>query len=134
MRKVGFAAIFLSLQFLCMAQKTTSYIARYLEPFPGPQAYKDPRSGTLLYVETDGRHLGAISRDGKLLWNRDPFADAHLEFYRTEKPQIVWLGPVLKAQPRFRKNSDEYVQIAFNSSQFGFLRISDGDFEFSGQD
>lgn len=66
--------------------------------FPGPQVFKDPTSGTLLYVETDGRHVAAISGDGKLLWNRDPFKDARLPFYRTEKPQIVYIGPVSKSE------------------------------------
>ena len=47
---------------LCLgrAQETTTYIGHYLERFPGPQVYKDPTSGTLFYVETDGRHVVAI--------------------------------------------------------------------------
>ena len=59
---------------LCLgrAQETTTYIGHYLERFPGPQVYKDPTSGTLFYVETDGRHVVAISSEGKLLWSKDP--------------------------------------------------------------
>jgi hypothetical protein len=116
------------------SQETTTYIGHYLEPFPGPQIYKDPKGGTLFYVETDGRHVAAISDNGKLLWSKDPFKDAHLPFYRTEKPQIVYIGPAPKGVHPPGHDSNEFVSIAFNSSQFGLLRMSNGDFEFLGQD
>lgn len=127
------------LVFLCMlcigaAQERTTYIGRYLNDFPGPQVYKDPSSGTLLYIESDGRHVAAISSDGKLLWNRDPFKDAHLPFYRTEKPQIVYIGSVSKSDRATGGEPDKLVGIAFNNSQFGVMRISDGEFRFRGQD
>jgi len=44
MKTMRFLAFFLSLQLLGTAQKTTTYIAHYREPFPGPQAYKNPKS------------------------------------------------------------------------------------------
>jgi hypothetical protein len=62
----------------------------------GAQVYKDQHSGIILYVESDARHISAISRAGKLLWTRDPFKDAHLEFYRTKHPQVADLGPAPK--------------------------------------
>ena len=126
MRTARFLAIFLTLQFLGLAQETHTYVGHYLVSFPGAQVYKDPKSEMLLYVETDGRHVAAISHDGKLVWNRDPFTDAHLPLYRTEKPQIVYVGQASKA--------DGFVAISFNNSQFGLLRISNGDFKFLGQD
>jgi len=134
MRKIGFLAFVLSLQFLCTAQETYTYIAKSLYAFPGPQAYKVPKSGTLLYVETDGQHLAAISGEGKLLWNRDPLKDAHVEFYRSEKPQVVYLGPVSKQYRSATGEADKFVMISYNNSQFGLLRISDGEFKFLGQD
>ena len=69
-------ALLLTLFLLCLAtaQKsrtyTRTYVTQYLETFPGPQVYKDVHSGTTLYVETDGRHVSAISRNGKLLWTK----------------------------------------------------------------
>jgi hypothetical protein len=117
---------------LSPAQETTTYVAHYLEPFPGPQVYKDLRGGTTLYVETDGRHVAAISSSGKLLWVKDPFKDGHLSFYRTKKPQIVYIGPVSKSAQT--EDSDKFAAITFNNSQFGLLRISDGDFWGQGQD
>jgi hypothetical protein len=133
MRPARVLVIFL-LVCLGTAQETSTYFGHDLEPFPGPQVYKDLNSGTLFYVETDGRHVAAISGEGKLLWSKDPFKDAHLPFYRTEKPQIVYIGPAPKGVHPPEKESNKFVSIAFNSSQSGLLRISNGDFEFLGQD
>jgi hypothetical protein len=124
------------------AQETGTYmrthVTHYLETFPGPQVYKDMQSGTTLYVETDGRHVAAISRNRKLLWNKDPYKDAHIPAYRTEKPQIVYIGSVSKSIPDARpcagRKPEKFVAITFNNSQFGLLRISRGEFQFHGQD
>ena len=129
MRAAPWVLVFLPMLCLAAAQEQT-YIGQYLTDFPGPQVYKDPTSGTLLYVETDGRHVAAISSDGKLLWNRDPFKDAHLSPYRTDKPQIVYIGP----DNTHGAKSREFFAIAFNNSQFGVMRISNGEFSFRGQD
>lgn len=134
MRRTYAVLILLGVVCFGVAQDTTSYAGHYLRSFPGPQVYKDPQTGTALYVETDGRHVAAISKDGKLRWNRDPFKDAHLEFYRTKNPQIVYVGPASKSSPHSGRQTDRFVAITFNNSQFGLLRISDGKFEFLGQD
>ncbi len=120
--------------FVCEAQNSTTYVGHYREPFLGPQVYKDPNSGTLFYVETDGRHVAAISGEGKLLWSKDPFMDAHLPFYRTEKPQIVYIGPHPKGARPAGEKANMFVSIEFNSTQSGLLRISNGEFLFLGQD
>ncbi|MGA7631783.1 MAG: hypothetical protein WCB11_13535 [Terriglobales bacterium] len=134
MRPAHVLVILLYVQCLGTAQETTTYIGHYLEPFPGPQVYKNPSSGTLFYVETDGRHVSAISSEGKLLWSKDPFKDAHLPFYRTEKLQIIHIGPAPKGVHPHGEESSKFVSIVFNSSQSGLLRMSNGDFEFLGQD
>jgi hypothetical protein len=129
MRVACWLSVFFSILCLGATQERSTYSGKYLTDFPGPQVYKDPTSGTLIYVETDGRHVAAISFAGKLLWNRDPFTDAHLPLYRTEKPQIVYIGPdPAGGEP------GKFVAIAFNSSQFGVMRISNGEFRFRGQD
>jgi hypothetical protein len=127
-------AVFLLLACLAAAQETHTYVGHYLVPFPGPATYTDSISGILFYVESDGRHVAAISKDGKLLWNRDPFADAHAPFYRTEKPQIVFIGAASKSDPVIRGRSERFIAITFNNSQFGVLKISNGDFILEGQD
>ncbi len=119
---------------LCVAtaQRTTTYVAHSVEPFPGAQVYRDPHSGTILYVESDGQHVAAISGGGKLAWIKDPHKDVPL--YRTEKPQIIYIGPVPKWDPALKGNRNKFVAITFNNSQFGWLKISNGEFEFIGQD
>jgi hypothetical protein len=132
-----FGTLFL-MAFLSAAQETTTYVTHYLEPFPGPQVYRDPHSSTTLYVESDGRHVAAISEEGKLLWNKDPYTDAHVPFYRTKTPQIIFIGPISKSRPPAGpwagKDPDKFVAITFTNSQFGLLRISNGEFKFLGQD
>ena len=127
-------AIWLLLVSVCAAQKPQMYVGHYLVPFPGPATYTDPITRTLFYVESDGRHVAAISKDGKLLWNRDPFAEAHAPFYRTEKPQIVFIGPASKSDPFIQRSRESFVAIRFNNSQFGVLKIGNGDFILQGQD
>jgi len=134
MRAIRVFVILLFVLCLGAAQETVTYIGHYLESFPGPQVYKDPNSGTLFYVETNGRHVAAISGDGRLLWSKDPFKDGRLPFYRTKKPQIVYIGPAQKGVHPPGEESSKFVSIAFNSSQSGLLRMSTGDFEFLGQD
>ena len=48
-------------------------------PISLPYTFRDADSGIVFYVESDGRHVSAISPEGKILWSRDPFLDAHLE-------------------------------------------------------
>ena len=101
--------------------------------FPGPQVYRDSTSGTTFYVESDGHHVAAISKEGKLLWVRDPFKDAKLEFYRTYTPQIVSIGKTTWWGEGPPTKVDPSIIITYNSSQFGALKISNGDFLFLGQ-
>ena len=76
------------------------------------------------------------ARKTKILWNRDPFADAHLEFYRTKTPCICYIGKPDPETATYLKNrgSGRFVHITFNSSQFGVLEMKSGEFIFLGQD
>ena len=118
-------------------------IVHYLEPFPGPQAYRDADSGIIFYVESDGRHVAAISPDGKVLWNREPMADAHLEryhigleSYRVKNPRIIFIGKESEqhAKRMEKGGSDKFIVITCENSQFGDVDIKTGDFIFGGQD
>ena len=108
-------------------------------PIALPHTFKDADSGIVLYVESDGRHVSAINPDGKILWTKDPFADAHLEFYRTHHPQLVYLGAIGEAQKWMEKamagkGSGKFIALSFNSTQSGVLDLKTGDFTFMGQD
>ncbi len=108
---------------------------------PLPYAYKDADSGIMFYVETDGRHVTAISPEGKILWCKDPFLDGHLEHYRTDTPRIVFIDKVAKddkahqwiVEAMARKGISKFICITFNSSQSGCLDFKTGDFTFLGQ-
>jgi hypothetical protein len=101
-----------------------------------PMSYKDPRTSILFYVESDGRHLAAIDPEGKLLWVRNPYEDkpAFCE-YRTPRPVIGRMEAAefteidrtnLKA--RGVNVDHNFIAITFDSSQFGFLDETTGDF------
>jgi len=102
--------------------------------FPGPQSYRDPGTGITFYVESDGLHVAAISKEGKILWVRDPFHDAKLSDYRTHKPQIVSVGKGSWWVDGVRRRDFPAIEIRFNSSQFGAMKMSDGEFQPLGQD
>lgn len=106
--------------------------------------YKDQRSTISLYVESDGRHLVAKDSDGRLLWIRTPFEDAGLCPYRTPHPIIYEIDTVdflpdfgERAAPSLKKlgmlSTHKYVQIHFDSSQFGLVDETSGNFFFEGQ-
>lgn len=101
--------------------------------FPGPQSYRDSATGITFYVESDGLHVAAISKEGKILWVRDPFHDAKLSDYRTHKPQIVFIGKGSWWANGVRRRDVPAISIQFNSSQFGAIKMSDGEFQFQGQ-
>jgi hypothetical protein len=124
--------IFLCLDIFGFGQETHTYVAHYSYPSSGATAYKVPDTGILLYVETDGRHVAAISANGKLLWIRDPFEG--LPYYRVKDPQVAGIGAISKWDKTHGRKSTEFVAISLTNSQFGLLRISDGKFEFEGQD
>jgi hypothetical protein len=131
-----------------------------------PSTYRDPVSGIVVYVESDGRHLAAIGRNGKLLWVRNPFVETDMCPYRSAHPYIYWIGPPDAAngwQPtppsglaadkindakiakelrnkiaRGRKTTQprddaQFIGLSFNSSQFGYVNIANGDFYEMGQ-
>ena len=101
--------------------------------FAGPQSYRDPATGVTFYVESDGLHIAAISKRGKILWVRDPFHDAKLNEYRTHHPQIVFVGKGSWLINGVQRRDVPAIQIQFNSSQFGAMRERDGEFQPYGQ-
>jgi hypothetical protein len=100
-----------------------------------PLSYLDKQTDTLLYLEGDGRHLAAISPTGKILWLRNPFVDAVLCPYRNKRPIILSIGPARGSGliAKLWKRKSHFVEIHFDSSQFGVVDIKNGDFIFAGQ-
>lgn len=97
--------------------------------------YRDPASGVIFYVETDGRHVSGISPNGKLLWTRDPFREAGLEPYRVPYPRIYAIGSAEELEPEgLFPRGENRIRVEFDSSQFGDLDVETGKFTFLGQD
>ena len=91
-----------------------------------PKVLIDPKTRITYYLESDGRHVAAISSDGKILWHRDPFNDAGLWPYRVSKPVITYF--------EFAPDDKPGLAVGFNSSQFGAMDFTKGSFEYHGQD
>ncbi len=91
-----------------------------------PQVLRSPQTRTIYSLESDGRHVTAISPEGKVIWCRDPFNDAGLEPYRFSKPVIRYF--------KFSPDHLETITVGFNSSQFGDLDGITGNFRWRGQD
>jgi hypothetical protein len=113
--------------------QTTTYVDAP-KAFRGPLTYRDSASQTIYYVESDGRHVSAINKEGKILWHKNPFVDAGLKPYRVERPVIVNIGPAQKWMLDAMKGKGDFIQINFNSSQAGVLNTATGEFRFMGQD
>ena len=106
-----------------------------------PMVYKDPRTSIALYVESDGRHIAATDEQGKLLWVRNPWEEAHSFCpYRTPRPVVASLKIMeLSASGRSYLKSrganleHTFISLSFDSSQFGELDETTGDFFPEGQ-
>jgi hypothetical protein len=93
--------------------------------------YQDAATKVIIYVETDGRHVAAISPDGKLLWRKDPFVDAKMQPYRLARPTISSIGPA--ASILGGSTASGQFAIHFTSSQMGLMSLATGQFRFMGQ-
>jgi len=96
-----------------------------------PVIYRDAGTGITLSVESDGRHVVATNDRNETIWRVDPFSDAKLEPYRTATPRIVYIGPDDRI---YGPSKEPSAMIGFNSTQFGRIILSTGEFIFMGQD
>jgi hypothetical protein len=102
-----------------------------------PVVLRDPKTKILYILESDGRHISAITPAGKLLWSRNPFVDKKLSTYRLVYPLIVYFDfpdPAWWKIHRHLGPVSDFIAINFNSSQFGAVNKKTGDFTFFGQD
>ena len=127
----------LSFALLCLlptAVTAEPYVAHATEPYRGPVAYVDKKLQLVLYAETDGKHLSAVNFEGRVLWTRTPFADAHLEPYRVAEPRIINIYTPLPWMLEGKKGKGAFVALEFESTQFGLVDLKSGKFFSLGQD
>jgi hypothetical protein len=104
-----------------------------------PLSFKDPTTSNFFYVESDGRHLAAISSDGKLLWVRNPFEDRHLCPYRTPWPTIIGIEAAVSVNHAAAiRNwggdiSHDLLFVQLSGSLFGVIDRITGDYFPEGQ-
>jgi hypothetical protein len=110
------------------------FIAHATEPYRGPVAYVDKASRLVLYAETDGKHLSAIDFEGRVLWTRSPFTDAHLKPYRVAEPRIIHVYAPLPWMLQLVKGKGTFAALEFESTQFGLVNLKSGEFLSLGQD
>jgi len=72
-----------------------------------PFVLNDPRSGLILYVESDGRHMAAITHEGEMLWHRNLFSDPKLERLFPPPPAIEGEQPV--SSEDWRRKMHSYI-------------------------
>lgn len=100
-----------------------------------PLVYRDTASSITFHVDGDRRQVSAVSSSGELLWRHDPLKDSGTDPYRVAIPRIDGIGP---ASEPFLKccskgKSRKYVGVSYDSSQFGMIDVSSGEFIFLGQ-
>jgi hypothetical protein len=115
--------------------KQRSHFGHYSDVFTGPSTYRDPASGAIFYVESDGMHLARLEKSGKLAWMTNPHSEARVPDYREMAPRIVHIGPLMPWMKRHLGDRARYfIAMTFTNSQFGVVDIRNGTFEFLGQD
>jgi hypothetical protein len=132
----GTSALFASSNTHFIPKNTDTLVIN--QDFVMPKILVDPQTKVIFYLESDGRHISAISPKGKLLWLVDPFADAKLYSYGANfRPLILYFGFAAKPPNNVGKApwlASDYLEIAYNTSAFGKLIKSDGVFFFGGED
>jgi hypothetical protein len=105
-----------------------------------PMAYRDSRTSISFYVESDGRHIAAINSKGTLLWVRNPFEDAKLCPYRNGRPSITSMKATELSKVMIDGGiggglnlTHKFLEVTFDSTQYGALDESTGDFLFWGE-
>jgi hypothetical protein len=79
------------------------------KPFPSNQPFllNDPRSGLMLYVESDGRHMAAITHDGKIVWQKNLFDGPRLR--ATFPPNIEIPGEPRVSDEEWERRARVYI-------------------------
>jgi hypothetical protein len=118
-------------------QSVYSYKPMLNQDFVTPRTLVDPRTKISYFLDSDGRHISAIAPNGKLIWRLDPFEEARLSPYRFSRPIIIYFEfpseEWWRHKTQYGKRT-EFICVNYNSSQFGLLRKSSGQFIFEGQD
>jgi hypothetical protein len=114
------------------AGTTTEELNRFrriqLEHYYFPIRVTDSQNGNIYEVQSDRRTIIAKTKNGELIWKVSPNAGT----YRVEHPFIVYFGRSTSAVAGGK--GDRFLGIAFNSSVFGQIDLTNGSFHHEGND
>jgi hypothetical protein len=99
-----------------------------LQHYYFPILVTDTDTGNTYEVQSDRRSIVAKTKDGELIWKVSPNAGT----YRVEHPFIVYFGRSTSAIADGK--GDRFLGIAFNSSVFGKIDLTNGSFHHEGND
>lgn len=103
--------------------------------------FRDDESGITFTFESDGQHVTATNKEGKVLWRRNPAVETGMKGFskgdQTVWPTICSAGPPtdwMVELMRERGKQGAYIGISFNTKYFGLLEIATGDYTSMGSD
>ena len=99
-----------------------------LQYYHFPIRVTDSETGKSYEVQGDRRTIIAKTKDGKVIWKVNPETGN----YRREHPFIMYFGKSTNAINAGK--GGRFLGIAYDSSVFGQIDLSDGSFHFGGND
>jgi hypothetical protein len=88
------------------------------------------KTGIIFYVETDGRHMAAIDRNGKILWHKTPYEDKAIFGKKIEGRVIYRLLEAddsdLELMQR-RGKTGQYIRVSCGMHEVGLLNQNTGE-------
>jgi hypothetical protein len=107
------------------------------EEFHAPRILRDSKTGIVFYLESDRRHVCAISPDGKLLWSRNPFVDAKVKSFQPPWPIIYtfkFVDPSWWKIHSYLGPAADFISVDFTPIQFGVIKKQTGELIWMGED
>ena len=89
----------------------------------------DTISETKFILDSTQIYVTAVDKNGKQLWQTDPWKDNKIEEYRVKRPIIV----LFEFAKNKWTNNKEVIWIVYNNTQFGIIDKSNGKFTWFGQ-
>jgi hypothetical protein len=105
-----------------------------------PMAFKDAKTGILVYFESDGLTAAAIDNDGKVLWHKNPAEKTAVTGFKKDgkevRPVIYQAGSPGDSQVKDMKRrgfKGEFIVVSFSTGEFATLDIKTGEITVLGK-
>jgi hypothetical protein len=105
-----------------------------------PMAFKDAKTGILVYFESDGLTAAAIDKNGKVLWHKNPAENSAVSGFTKDgkevRPVIYQAGSPGDSQVKDMKRrgfKGEFIIVSFSTGEFATLDIKTGEITVLGK-